>query len=530
MRKLLYSALAFTFMFALDARAQTDTLDGAITDLTLTRVLEGLGGPVGARFLPDGRMVIIQQDGGILVYTGTLPLIDAGTIPVNQSSERGLLGIAVDPQFVNTNRLYFYYSAQGTQGADRHRVAWATIDRTTSIVDVDNRTVILGGLAGPANHNGGGIEFGPDGLLYVGVGDTGCNCGCSPGTNDNNFFPTCLTNANGKILRIGRDGEIPPTNPLVGVAAVTACGTTVDCGGNGQAQEADPAVTGAPREEIYAWGFRNPWRFSFDSRSGFLWIGDVGEVTWEEITISQQAGEHHGWPFREGMEGQAGTICDTVTPNASGTACVEPAFVYNHNNNSASVTGGVFANHCSWPAPWSGRYFYGDYNRARVWSLDPNAARNGVNGGNTTVVRNPGGVVHFFEGNDGAIYYVSADDSEIWRIAPTTPVKCGKTDAGVPEDQGVPAPDATEPDLGLVSEAGQPQPDATEGADAPFIPIEENARDGGSTLDAASGGGGGEEDDDCSCTATQGARTGSVVFGLLLSVWVVGRVRRGRRS
>lgn len=508
MRKLLLGSLASLTFFALDARAQ-DALDPAVTDLTLTRVLNNLGGPVGARFLPDGRMVIIRQDGGIRVFTGTLPLIDAGTMPVNLSGERGLLGIAVDPQFATSNRLYFYYSGMGTQAGDRHRVAWATIDPVTSIVDVANRTVILQGLAGPANHNGGGIEFGPDGYLYVGVGDTGCNCGCSPGTNDNNFFPTCLTNANGKILRIGRDGEIPATNPLVGVAAVTACGTQVDCGGNGQALEADPNNTGAPREEIYAWGFRNPWRFSFDSRTGFMWIGDVGEVTWEEITISQRPGEHHGWPFREGMEGSAGTTCQSITSQAVGTTCVEPAFAYNHNNNSASVTGGVFANHCSWPAPWSGRYIYGDYNRARVWYLEPNANRDGVTGGNNAVVRGPGGVVHFFEGNDGAIYYVSADDSEIWRIAPTNPIPCGKKDAGVPEDMGVPAPDADEPaDQGVEAEAGEPQADATANADATatnddatVTPVEAGvpAADAGVTNPPD------EEDDGCGCTATQGS-------------------------
>lgn len=440
-------------------------------DLTFSVFQGGLNSPTAAEFLPDGRVVITQIGGGIRVRPAAGgALINAGTIPVVTSiGEQGLLGLAVDPQFATSNRLYFYYSEPGSPDTNRHRVAWTTINPTTSVVDTANLQVIVQDLYGPANHDGGGIKFGPDGYLYIGVGDTGCNCGCAPGTA-NNYFPTCLSNANGKILRVDRDGGIPPTNPLVGAGLVPACGPVALPCAAGPQQVPDAANPIAARTQIYNWGFRNPWRFSWDEQTGYLWIGDVGEVSYEEITVSTGRGQHHGWPFREGLHGDPITACPAST--GLGTVpetqqnCVDPVFEYAHNGGGASVTGGVFSNHCGWPATYAGRYWFADYTAQfmAVWTLtpDPTTTRTTIiPNSRATILSNAEGVVHFFNGPSAAIYMVSINAGEIWRVAPTTPVSCspdggvidsGFVDSGVePPDTGVEPPDAgiVPPDAGF---------------------------------------------------------------------------------
>ncbi len=529
---------------SLPALAQ-QALDPAVeNDLSLTTYVDNLEGPTGAKFLPDGRLIITEQfSGNIRLWDGS-QLTTIGTVAVQTGGERGLLDVAVDPEFTTSRRLYFYYSAGGAQ-----RVGYATMNAQTNMVDTANMTVVLEGMAADRNHNGGALEFGPDGYLYIGVGDTGCNCGCAPGTNTNNFFPTCLTSLHGKILRIDRDGGIPATNPLVGVASVTACGTGSACNAAN-----DPlAGTGAPRTEIYNWGLRNPWRFNFDSETGHLWIGDVGEVTFEEITISTGPGIHHGWPYREGFNGQAVSTCGTATPQSSD--CKEPAFEYPHNetpaSGSASVTGGVFSNHCSWPQAWRGLYWFADYNKNRVWTLTPNANRDGVTGGRTVIVRNAGGPVHFTTGPDGAIYYVNVNFGEVMRLAPATPELCPGDDGGVPNDAGEPA-DANDPpadgggpaDAAPVVDAGDagardqgvPAGDAAlpadggAGADAagPRPDAASPASDAGAGTDANSSAdaGDGTADDGCGCSTTDsGKPITALVFGALL---LLGFSRRRR--
>lgn len=505
-------------VFCASAALAQPTVDPAVAnDLTLELMTNDLSQPTSAQFLPDGRLLIFQKSGEILVADGTVgaTATQIGSITVPTNSERGLLNMAVDPMFTTTNRVYIYYSAGNSQS-----VGYVTINGNT----VSAPTPLLTGLSGSNNHDGGGLTFGPDGLLYISVGDTGCNCNCSPGNADN-YFGTCLTRLHGKVLRIDRDGNIPATNPLVGVNEVASCGAQQNC------NTAPDISTGAPpRTEIYNWGFRNPWRIAFDEQSGYLWIGDVGEITFEEINISTGPAQHFGWPYREGDQGDAPTTCEMITPTAPGD-CKEPAAFFGHNNGAVSITGGVFSNHCSWPAALSGLYWFADYGATRVWTLEPNATRDGVTGQRESKIRNAGGIIHFFNGPDGAVYFVSINSGQIWKMTPTNPINCGGVDAGpddagLPEDTGVPADTGVpvdtgvaldaDTDSGVVRDSG-PTPDSGVVADS-GVAVDAGTADTGAPAE--------EEDSGCGCTSHAQGRTG---LGTLFGAIVVFAFLRRRR-
>jgi len=393
-------------------------------ELLLDTAVDGLESPSAAAFLPDGSLLILQLGGDILLWSGTGRPRRVGRLPVEMDGERGLLGLAVDPMFASSKRLYLFYSADGTQHVGHV---------TMTDKGIGPMTVLVGGMSADRDHNGGGLAFGPDGHLYFGTGDSGCSHSNSPGNADN-YLATCLSRLEGTISRIDRDGGIPRGNPLSDVALVASCGTTRKCDETGTAGVPDPSQTTAPRTEIWNWGLRNPWRFTFDALTGHLWIGDVGEVTWEEITISTGPGQHHGWPFREGSRGQSNYACRPYVPggedNSAGD-CREPAFVYSHfeapADGQGAVVGGVFSSHCSWPESLRGRYWFADYNKSRIWTLTPNEARDGVVGERTLVVRDAGGPVHFFEGPEGAMYFVSHLEGRIGRIRPRSPATCSQS-------------------------------------------------------------------------------------------------------
>jgi glucose/arabinose dehydrogenase len=382
-------------------------------------VVTGLGATTDLGFLPDGRMVIVEKDGAVRLRAADGSVSAAGAFPVDTESEKGLLGVAVDPDFTASGRLFFYYSlatAAGGTDLDRHRVV-SILLKADGTLDAATERVLISGLRGPANHDGGALAVGPDGHLYAGVGDTGCNSGQPPGptATPTNYFPTCLTNGNGKILRVALDGSIPADNPLVGVADVTAC--TGSCG-------LAPAATAAPRTDLWAWGFRNPWRFAFDPQTGRLWVGDVGEITFEEVTVVQK-GRHHGWPWREGAAGWPVSRCaETV---GGGGDCVEPAYTCRHgaaqggvDGDCQSISGGVFLPAPRWPAPLAGRYLFADNANRRLWTLDVNAARDGVvPGSRRDVAQLPGGQapVALRVGPDGDVY-VAVLPGRVLRISP----------------------------------------------------------------------------------------------------------------
>jgi glucose/arabinose dehydrogenase len=392
-----------------------------------------LGGVTDFRFLPEGRAVIVEKNGSVHIRRVNGSLILAGTLPVDTRDEKGLLGVEVDPAFGTNGFLYFFWSVPDAEGGTdlaRHRVSRFRLGND-DLLDLQSELPLLWNLQGNANP-GGAMAIGPDGALYVGVGDGGCDSG-SP-----SWFATCLTNGNGKVLRIELDGTIPPDNPLFDQTAVTACGST--CG-----LAPSSIRTEEPRKEIWVWGLRDPRRMSFDPKTGNLWLGDVGEATHEELNIVQK-GKHYGWPFREGAAGQAASQCRTFTPGSGD--CVDPIYFCRHglavdgvDGDCETITGGVVVDSCTWPTPWRGRYYFGDKANGRIWAVPLNELRNGVAGSRvdfgTLTIGTP---ASFQVGPDGNLYVAAFAPSGggIVRIAPISPSSepCLEPDAGSGADGG----------------------------------------------------------------------------------------------
>jgi glucose/arabinose dehydrogenase len=307
--------------------------------------------PTACEFAPDGRLFILQKQGAVRISKdGRLLSQAALNLAVSDESERGLLGIAFDPAFETNHFIYLYYTTPG--GNPKNRVSRFTING--DVIQPNGEVIILDGIRSDAgNHNAGWIQFGRDGKLYVATGDGGANSSNSQS----------LSSINGKILRINADGTIPADNPF-----------------QGQPER---------RGEIFCYGLRNPWRFTFDSQTGALYIADVGGGSFEELNIGR-AGANYGWPGAEGPSGN---------PNF-----VNPVFSYPHNAGSAAITGGVVYQGNNFPAQFRGVYFFGDFVLGFIRYLK-------LTSSNTVeFVRDfspaAGAVVHFANGPDGALYYV----------------------------------------------------------------------------------------------------------------------------
>lgn len=289
-----------------------------------TRVVTGLASPTTMTLSPDGRIFVAEQAGSLrVIKNGTLLPTPFMTLNVDNSGERGLLGVAFDPSFPLNQYLYVYYTVPGSPSHNR-------ISRFTAMGDVvqpGSEVMIadLDDLSDAIIHNGGAMHFGPDGALYVSVGD-----------NYNGANAQSLTTRKGKILRIYPDGSIPTNNPFYTTAS------------------------GANRA-IWALGFRNPFTFGFQPGTGRMFVNDVGQDTWEEID-DVVSGGNYGWPETEGS---------TNDPRFH-----SPIFAYLHGTTTmtgCAITGGTFYNPSTvqFPTDYVGDYFFADYCNGWIRRFDP---------------------------------------------------------------------------------------------------------------------------------------------------------------
>jgi glucose/arabinose dehydrogenase len=355
--------------------------------INIETVAEGLHSPISLANANDGTgwFYIVQQGGTIRIFDGTQMIpghfLDISSL-VSGGFEQGLLDITFHPDYINNGLFYINYTdVNGDTVIARYQRG---VDPTQA--DPLSATVILSVTQPDPNHNGGQMEFGPDGFLYIALGDGGV-----PGADPNNKAQD-LNSLLGKILRIDVDGgfpyAIPPGNPFIG--------------------------TPNTRPEIWAYGLRNPWRFSFDRLTGDMFIADVGHTQFEEVNFqlsSSTGGENYGWPFMEGNS------CFAPQVNCNDGTLTLPILEYGHGAGDCSVTGGFRYRGNNLLPQEDGIYFYADYCSGTFWGaeqqiddswqsqiyLDIGSAVNTI----TTFGEDESGNLYFIDSNGGILYKIN---------------------------------------------------------------------------------------------------------------------------
>ncbi len=353
-------------------------------NLELEQVITGLNRPVAITHAADdsGRLFIAQQPGQIVILEGATLLpghfldISSLVLPLTTGSKGGLLSIAFHPNHASNG--YFYISHINMDGelvVARYTVSSADVN----LADEGSRHVLLTIPAPPGDHYGGHLAFGPDGYLYIGTGDGSSNGAVVDTARD-------LNNLVGKMLRIdvdtGTPYGIPPDNPFIDVAGA--------------------------RDEIWASGLRNPWRFSFDRLTGDLYLADVGEDTFEEVNFqdaSSPGGEDYGWSVMEGDQCYGGETCDTED-------LMLPTIIYDHSEDRCAVTGGQVYRGQQF-ALLRGVYLYADFCSGELWGLK----RTGSEWQSALLLDSaPSGISTFGDSEDGNLYLADHSAGSIYRV------------------------------------------------------------------------------------------------------------------
>lgn len=372
--------------------------------VSIVQMTGGLADPIGVTNAGDGsdRLFILERSGRIRIWNGSqllaTPFLDIQSLTQCPADcgERGLLGLAFHPNYETNGFFYVFY----TRGGDGTLViARYTVSVNPNIANSGSATILLTIPHPRTNHNGGQLAFGPDGYLYIATGDGGS--GSDPDENGQSIN-TLL----GKILRIDVNGDSFPADP-----------------NRNYAIPANPfAGVTAGEDEIWHFGLRNPWRFSFDRSTGDLFIGDVGQGSWEEIDFqeaSSAGGLNFGWDVLEGMhchEDSPSGACNTFLNGGSTLPILEYSRSENQNSGApcSSVTGGfVFRNlpvHSMF-----GNYFFGDFCSGKIWR--------GVLGGGGTWTKTQlfdtaFGISSFGENETGRIYFTDLNGDTLQWFAP----------------------------------------------------------------------------------------------------------------
>jgi glucose/arabinose dehydrogenase len=348
--------------------------------VTLQPVASGLVAPVDITHAGDGsgRLFVVEQGGRIRIVSGGQVLatsfLDISSLLQTSGTEQGLLGLAFHPSYATNGFFFVDYTRQIDGATVIARYKRSATD--ANLADPASAAILLTIAQPYANHNGGGLRFGPDGFLYIGMGDGGSG-------NDPENRAQDLATLLGKMLRIDVNNPSPPYYSI-------------------------PA--GNPfQNEIWAYGLRNPWRFSFDRATGDLFIGDVGQSNYEEINYQPAgsgAGANYGWRIMEGLHctGLGGTCPDA--------RLTQPILEYGHALG-CSVTGGYRYRGTASPA-LAGYYLYGDYCSGRIWG----ATKSGGGPWQTVELKSAGiNVSTFGEDQAGEIYVASLGTGVIYRIS-----------------------------------------------------------------------------------------------------------------
>ncbi|HEV2528249.1 MAG TPA: PQQ-dependent sugar dehydrogenase [Thermomicrobiales bacterium] len=339
----------------MDAALPGDSLPGE-PEVQLVQVATGLADPVNVASANDGsgRLFIVERTGTIrIVQDGQLieePFLDVENLVKTDFLEQGLLGLAFHPGYATNGQFYVYWSDYSANGAVT--LAAYTVSADDPNVADPQSIRILFQYADPyINHNGGTIKFGPDGYLYVAIGDGG-----SAGDPFDNAQD--LSNPFGKILRIDVDNgdpyAIPEDNPFAQAGQILPNAT------RGEPGRYHPDAM----PEIWAYGLRNPWQFSFDRQTGEMYIADVGQNYWEEVNVAEAGvgGQNYGWDLLEGTHCYPGDVTECIPFG------VAPAAEYPHEGDACSITGvGVFYGETA--SSLDGVYLNSDYCSGDIWGL-----------------------------------------------------------------------------------------------------------------------------------------------------------------
>lgn len=352
-----------------------------------TPVVSGLIQPTDFTWTPDGRLLILERPGRVRIVIGGVlqgaAALDHTAFTEDGPSETGFLGITLHPSFATTGELYIYYTRSAAcpiSGSPARCNRLSKFAMTGNTISAASEVVILDNVSAQnGNHNGGTVLIGPDGKLWAAPGDSGTG-GCKA----QNLTPGLEGSFSGKVLRMELDGSPAAGNPFFG-------DTTRE-------------------QRIWAYGFRNPFRFSFRPSDGAVFAGDVGEFTREEIDAVTTPGGNYGWPTFEGTFDPPG---NPACPSAG----IPPVYDY-PRSVGGSITGGVFA-----PTGYglaSDAYVFGDYvsNTIKFLRVDAN---NVAVGGHQDFATNAGGPSSFKLGPDGLLYYTGYFTGQVIRINPPPP-------------------------------------------------------------------------------------------------------------
>ncbi len=350
-------------------------LEAFVSDLEQPTAVVNAGDGSGRLFITQKTgLALVVQDGSVL----ETPFLDL-TDTVSTDAEQGLLGLAFHPGYAENGRFFVNY----TSGDGATVIAEFAASENANVADAASERILLSIPQPYANHNGGDLAFGPDGHLYIGMGDGGDRD--DPEENGQN--PATLL---GAMLRIGVDGgsepyTVPQDNPFVG--------------------------EGGAAPEVWAYGLRNPWRFSFDRETGDLWIADVGQNAFEEVNFQSAAsagGENYGWNTTEGES--CFNVEDARTPlqSCDREGLTGPVLSYPHSEGQ-SITGGYVYRGEAIPA-LVGHYVYGDFASGTLWSA---AAAGGY--ASTELAESGFNVVAFGEDEAGELY-VADFSGAVYRV------------------------------------------------------------------------------------------------------------------